>query len=184
MEPSLARELQCGASMRFNKARTCRCCPKPSRLSTVLFLLGGGSNMLGLSLSVESVLTAHGRQLALCVFTMTISLLHGRWIHRSTWSQAKQGLLNMNTLISLSTTLGLISSVVNIVLQGPTTKQTYLQTVSGLIMIVTAGRYLDRLSRRQATNTFCRLVFVTPGDGLGEGIRPESKSFSFHTGLG
>lgn len=63
----------------------------------------------------------------------------------------------MNTLISVSTTLGISISTLNLAIQGPRTAFTYFQTVAGLIMIVTAGKYLNLLSRRRATNTFVGL---------------------------
>ena len=128
-----------------------------SQLSTALFVLGPGSEWLGWSGPLDRMMTPLGRQIILLCLTAAMCFHYGLFIHRSTWSQLKALSVNMNTLISLSTTLGIILSMFNIVAQGPIEAYTYFQTVSGLIMIVIAGRYLDLLSRRQATSTFVGL---------------------------
>ena len=128
-----------------------------SWLSSLLFFFGTGSDLFGWSEVLQRMTTPYGRQCILLVFAATISYHHGGFIHRSAWSHARHGSVNMNTLISLSTTLGLLLSMLNVALQGPASPFTYFQTVAGLTMIVTAGRYLDLLSRRQATNTFVGL---------------------------
>lgn len=128
-----------------------------SQLSTILFAIGTGLDLLGWDSYVERIITPLGRQGALVFLTALISYHYGAFIHKSAWSQAKRGTVNMNTLISVSTTLGISLSILNVAMQGPRTAYTYFQTVAGLIMIVTAGKYLDLLSRRRATNTFVGL---------------------------
>ena len=128
-----------------------------SQLSTLLFALGTGADVLGWGGFLERILTPLGRQAMLLCLTLGLSFHHGLFIHQSTLSQAKQLSINMNTLITLSTTVGILLSIFNIAVQGPAQAYTYFQTVSGLILIVTAGRYLDLLSRRQATSTFVGL---------------------------
>lgn len=128
-----------------------------SQLSTILFTLGTGLDLVGWDKYAESIFTPLGRQGILFVLTALISYRYGSYIHKSAWVQATHLTVNMNSLISVSTTLGISLSILNIVLQGPRTAFTYFQTVAGLIMIVTAGKYLDLLSRRRATNTFVGL---------------------------
>lgn len=128
-----------------------------SQLSTFLFALGTGADLVGWDSHLEVPLTPLGRQGVLLLLTMMISYHYGSFIHQSAWTSATHLTVNMNTLISVSTTLGISVSALNIAVQGPRTAFTYFQTVAGLIMIVTAGKYLDLLSRRRATNTFVGL---------------------------
>ncbi|KAL8678761.1 MAG: hypothetical protein Q9186_004912 [Xanthomendoza sp. 1 TL-2023] len=124
-----------------------------SRVSTLLFALGTGADLVGWDGRLERLLTPMGRQAILLALTSTIVYLYGAFIHKSGWGQMKNLVANMNTLISASTTLGILVSTVNIGVEGPRTAFTYFQTAAGLVLIVTAGRYLDLLTRRQATNT-------------------------------
>ena len=128
-----------------------------SQLSTLLFALGTGADLVGWGSYLETFLTPLGRQGILLLLTATISYYYGSSIHKSAWVSATHFTVNMNTLISVSTTLGISLSALNIAMQGPQTAFTYFQTVAGLVMIVTAGKYLDLLSRRRATNTFVGL---------------------------
>ncbi len=130
---------------------------RSSELSTLLFALGTGANLIGWGSYLEALLTPLGRQGILLILTVAISFHYGSFIHKSAWVSARHFTVNMNTLISVSTTLGISLSALNIAIQGPRTAFTYFQTVAGLIMIVTAGKYLDLLSRRRATNTFVGL---------------------------
>lgn len=128
-----------------------------SQLSTILFALGTGADVVGWGSYLEKLLTPLGRQGMLLLLTTTIAYHYGSFIHKSAWVSAAYSNINMNTLISVSTTLGISISAMNIVVQGPQTAFTYFQTVAGLVMIITAGKYLDLLSRRRATNTFVGL---------------------------
>ena len=128
-----------------------------SQLSAGLFFVGPGCDLMGWTIRLDRMITPLGRQAILMSLTLMIVFHSGHFIHQSTWSQMKKISVNMNSLISLSTTLGILLSIFNIVIQGPAKAYTYNQTVSGLILTVTAGRYLDLLSRRQATNTFVGL---------------------------
>ena len=126
-------------------------------LSTILFILGPGVDLLDWDSILEETISPIVRQALLLTLTIGVSFYYGSFIHRSAISQASRLSVNMNTLISISTTMGICLSAFNVALQGPAHAYTYYQTVAGLIMIVTAGRYLDMLSRRQATNTFVGL---------------------------
>ena len=128
-----------------------------SQLSTLLFAFGTGAELIGWDSHLDQFLTPLGRQFMLLILTTMICYYYGSFIHKSAWSSATHLTVNMNSLISLSTTLGFFLSVLNIVVQGPRTAFIYFQTIAGLIMIVTAGKYLDLLSRRRATNTFVGL---------------------------
>ena len=136
-----------------------------SQLSAGLFLAGTGSDLMGWTFNLDRTITPLGRQAILMSLTVMIAFHSGRFIHQSTWSQVKKISVNMNSLISLSTTLGILLSIFNIVIQGPAEAYTYYQTVSGLVLIVIAGRYLDLLSRRQATNTFVGLYAMLQETG-------------------
>lgn len=128
-----------------------------SQLSTLLFALDTGADLAGWGIYLDTVLTPLGRQSVLVILTAMISYYYGSFIHKSAWIAASRLTVNMNSLISVSTTLGLSLTALNIAMQGPQKAFTYFQTVAGLVMIVTAGKYLDLLSRRRATNTFVTL---------------------------
>lgn len=130
---------------------------RSSRLSTLLFGIGTGADLVGWDGRLEKMLTPIGRQAILLALTAMVVYYYGAFIHKGGWAQVRNFVVNMNTLISVSTSLGILVSALNIMIEGPRTAFTYFQTAAGLVMIVTAGRYLDLLSRRQATNTFIGL---------------------------
>ncbi|KIW16510.1 hypothetical protein PV08_06565 [Exophiala spinifera] len=63
----------------------------------------------------------------------------------------------MNSLISFSTVVGLLFTVLDILAVGPLRSTSYAMTTSGLTLVVVAGRYLDKLSRRQASKHLVKL---------------------------
>lgn len=70
-----------------------------SQLSTLLFALGTGADLLGSGGFLERILTPLGRQAMLLCLTAVMSYHHGIFIHRSTWSQGR--LLTMSLVAPL-----------------------------------------------------------------------------------
>ncbi len=77
---------------------------------------------------------------------------YGMWIFRHASDAARQGCVNMHTLISLLTTVGLSLTLLNIYLHNEEAQ--YFDTIVEVLLIITIGRYKDLLSRRPATDTF------------------------------
>ena len=131
-----------------------------SWLSTLLFALDKGVSWSGWEKNFDGAVTPFGRQTLLLLVTAAISYHYGYFIHRSAVKSARHLSVNMNSLISVSTTLGLALSAWNLAIAGPDTAFTYFHMVAGLIMIVTSGKYLDLLSRRRSTITFVGLYSI------------------------
>lgn len=90
-------------------------------------------------------------ELIAVVVALEAVYIEGSWIHKSSWKAAKKGAVNMNTLISLSTSLGVLLSVVDVYQTVVLTSgNSYLQSACGLIMLVTVGKFVELLFKRSA----------------------------------
>ena len=121
-------------------------------LSTLIFGLGKGINYLGLEDFISHPPLPLLRVLILFALLVTGAGKYGSWIFKSAISAARRGRMNMHTLISASTFVGLLLALFNMK-RGNWTPE-YFDTIMGVLLIITIGRYMDLLSRRQATNTF------------------------------
>lgn len=133
---------------------------KISRASSLLFLVNNNNRLfryITLKRLLNHLITPQFTQMICFILAMLVWAHYGAWIHKSTWAQAKRGRMNMNTLITLSSTLGLLLSVSNLFLEGSHRAETYWQTTVGLIMVVTSGRYVDGLARKTGTKALASL---------------------------
>lgn len=97
-------------------------------------------------------------ELAAMAVTLEAVYVEGSWIHKSTWRVARKGRVNMNTLISLSTSLGVLLSVTSLSQGNAFARGTsYLQSSCGLIMIVTVGKLVELLSKREAARNLATM---------------------------
>lgn len=133
---------------------------KLSWSSSLLSLVNNNSRMfryISLRRLLDRILTPWGTQVICFCITMLIWGRYGAWMHRSTWARAKKGSTNMNTLVTLSSTLGILLSLMNLFYQAPGKAETYWQTTAGLIMVITAGKYVNVLARRTGTKALASL---------------------------
>ncbi|KAM5366232.1 hypothetical protein ACJZ2D_010660 [Fusarium nematophilum] len=79
------------------------------------------------------------------------------WIHADGWRWIRGGQPNMNTLISLSISLGSVFSIIDLLARGPLKSTPYYSTVIGLALVVVSGRYLETMSRRTASEDLIRV---------------------------
>ncbi|KAL1911256.1 hypothetical protein Sste5344_003060 [Sporothrix stenoceras] len=92
------------------------------------------------------------------------------WIHKDGWGwinweklmsgqgiSGGGGVVNMNTLISLSIVLGLAVSLCDFIFGGASTTSSPNFTTVGLTLVVVSGRYLEASSRRSAFGFFMGL---------------------------
>lgn len=95
---------------------------------------------------------------------LSCQFLHVKWIHEDSWRLLKNGSLNMNSLISFSTILGLAFSILDLFISSLQESTSYGMTTLGLTLMVIAGRYLEVLSRRQASKHIVQLYksFTAP----------------------
>ncbi|KAK6369398.1 Cu(2+)-transporting P-type ATPase [Exophiala oligosperma] len=135
---------------------------KLARTSSLLSLVNNNSRIfryLSLRRFSDRLLTPWGTQLICLCLTVLIWGRYGAWMHKSTWARVKRGSMNMNTLVTLSSTLGILLSLLNLFYQSsnPGSAETYWQTTAGLIMVVTAGKYVNALARRTGTKALASL---------------------------
>lgn len=81
----------------------------------------------------------------------------GSQIYSNAWTGAAHGRLNMDSMIALSSTVGLVLSLMSIAVHG-SQADTYFQTTAALITVVLGGRYLDSMSRKQAGESLVQLL--------------------------
>lgn len=123
--------------------------------STAIFSLGKGIDYtipVSFSGAREFALL---RSLALLGLTGAAAMKHGGWIIERAAISARQGRTNMHSLIAASTAVGILLSMFDLYC-GQYSSQ-YYDTIVGTLLIITVGRYVDLLSRRQAANTFVGL---------------------------
>lgn len=130
-----------------------------STLSTIILILGDGVDYLGLDDVFHGhKLNAGFRQASLSALAGVAAFKYSNRIFRSAFEQAKRLRVNMHSLVAASSILGMGLSLFNVLSRADSNNPTtYYNTVIGVLFIVSAGRYVDLLSRRQATNTFVGL---------------------------
>jgi Cu+-exporting ATPase len=121
-------------------------------LSTLIFCLGKGPEWLGFKSIGQRMILLNARSFILLGWTVMAATKYGMWIFRHAADAARQGCVNMHTLISLSTIVGLSLTLLNIYQHNEEAQ--YFDTIVGVLLIITIGRYMDLLSRRRATDTF------------------------------
>lgn len=121
--------------------------------SMLIFGLGKGPEWLGLSSYISQFPTLLSvRSTVLFGLTIMAVTQYGTWVFSYATVAALQGHVNMHTLISASTVVSIVLTFTNLV-QGNQESQ-YFDSILGILLIVTVGRYMDLLSRRRATDTF------------------------------
>jgi P-type Cu+ transporter len=122
--------------------------------STLIFGLGHGADFTFGSRFFSHPALALPRSAVLLGLTAFGAWNHGGWIFQKASHAALKAQINMHTLISASTIVGLLMTGWEIV-QG--LRPRYFDSIVGVLLIVTVGRYMDLLSRRRATDTFTGL---------------------------
>lgn len=121
--------------------------------STLVFSLGSGVDLMGANIIHHPIL-AFIRSSILFALTTFGVWSYGWWIFEKAWNGAVKGQLNMHSLISVSTITGLLMTAWNISRSLP---GGHFDSIIGVLLIITVGRYMDLLSRRRATDTFTGL---------------------------
>ena len=128
-----------------------------SLFSAFIFTLGTLLDYSGLDWLVEAPFVLRMRPIALFSLTAVAAGRYGRWIFKHAVTAATHFRLNMHSLISVSTIVGLSLTLTNILRSNPKHDAVYYDTIVGILLIITVGRYMDLLSRRRAADTFTGL---------------------------
>ncbi|KAJ5204616.1 heavy metal translocatin [Penicillium cinerascens] len=126
-------------------------------VSTVVFCLGYGVDLTFKSFSFHHPALPFMRSVFLFGVTTFGVWSHGDWIFQKACNGAAKGQLNMHTLISASTIVGLSMAIWDL---SRGIQARYLDSIIGVLLIITVGRYMDLLSRRRATDTFIGLYYL------------------------
>ncbi|CAK7202668.1 hypothetical protein SEUCBS139899_005394 [Sporothrix eucalyptigena] len=127
---------------------------------TVVFALGTGSRLSGLDLTSMHPVLDRLRSLALFALTVTAVWRYARWIFDAAWKAGRAGRATMHTLITASTTVGLSLGLAQVLFESSASSsesQYHYDSILGVLLIVSLGRYMDLLSRRRATRSFAGL---------------------------
>ncbi|KAJ9143435.1 Heavy metal translocatin [Pleurostoma richardsiae] len=120
--------------------------------STLIFGFGKGLDLVKLNTYVSHPLLSLAKTSLMLCLTIVAIARYGEWIFTSALSAARRGKVNMHTLICVSTLVGLALSLLKIA-HGDIDVQ-YFDTIIGVLLVITVGRYMDFLSRRRAGDTF------------------------------
>ncbi|CAK7231285.1 hypothetical protein SBRCBS47491_007879 [Sporothrix bragantina] len=127
---------------------------------TAVFAVGTGARLAGLDLATSHPVLDRLRASLLLVLTITAVWQHARWIVEAAWKAARAGRATMHTLIMASTTVGLSLGLAQLLFgssASPSESQYHYDSILGVLLIVSLGRYMDLLSRRRATRSFAGL---------------------------
>ncbi|KAF9732518.1 heavy metal translocating P-type ATPase, partial [Paraphaeosphaeria minitans] len=97
------------------------------------------------------------RPIILFGLTLVAASKHGHWIFHNAATAARYLRVKMHTLITASTAVGLSLTFLDMLSMNARTDALYFDTIVGVLLIVTVGRYLNVLSSRGATDTFAGL---------------------------
>lgn len=125
--------------------------------SAVIFALGILLDFSGWNGLLDSTPVNLSRSIALFLLTTVAAARHGNWIFKKAVSAASHSRVNMHTLITASTAVGLSLTLLNMLNTRAQPDALYFDTIIGVLLIITVGRYMDLLSRRRATDTFAGL---------------------------
>ena len=79
------------------------------------------------------------------------------WIHVDGWKWVHAGQPNMNTLISSSILIDTLVSSIDLFDRGPLKATAYYTTVIGLALVVVSGGYVEKMSKRTASEDLIRV---------------------------
>ena len=96
-------------------------------------------------------------RLLTAALAMWIQIFDAKIVYASVWRGRLALSLTMNTLVSLSLTLGIALSLFNVALFGLGTLRVYWSSISFLTTVVIGGRLLDLILRKQSSATFAKL---------------------------
>lgn len=125
--------------------------------SGVIFALGTLLDYADISWGLHLQPIRATRPIVLFCLTAYTASRDGRWIFKNAASAARRLNANMHTLIAASTLVGLSLTLINMFASNPRPGALYHDTIVGVLLIITAGRYMDLLSRRRANDTFAGL---------------------------
>ncbi|KAF2462845.1 HAD-like protein [Lindgomyces ingoldianus] len=106
---------------------------------------------------LQSPTVQFSRDVMLFALTTIAAGRYGIWIFKNSGNAALHLRVNMHTLISASTVVGLSLTLLNMFHKNPRPDALYFDTILGVLLIITVGRYMDLLSRRRATDAFAGL---------------------------
>ncbi|KAK7190642.1 copper-translocating p-type atpase [Paraphaeosphaeria sporulosa] len=128
-----------------------------SLYSGAIFTLGTLLECSGWHMALNTAPIRLIRPIVLFSLTLVAATKYGRWIFRNAATAGIHLRVNMHTLIAASTAVGLSLTFLNMLSMNARTDALYFDTIIGVLLIVTVGRYMDLLSRRRATDTFAGL---------------------------
>jgi cation transport ATPase len=122
--------------------------------SGIIFALGTLLDYSEINWLLTSPVFQTVRPVVLFGLTAFAAIKHGGWIFQNAATAALKLKVNMHTLITTSTFVGLSLTLLNIFQLNSRPDAMYYDTIIGILLIITIGRYMDLLSRRRATDTF------------------------------
>ncbi|KAF2797471.1 heavy metal translocatin, partial [Melanomma pulvis-pyrius CBS 109.77] len=128
-----------------------------SLFSGAIFTLGTLLDYSGFDRLLESPAVRFIRPGVLFLLTAVAAARHGNWIFKNAITAARHLRVNMHTLITASTLVGLLLTLLNMFHGNSRPDALYFDTIVGVLLIITVGRYMDLLSRRRASDTFAGL---------------------------
>lgn len=106
--------------------------------------------------------------LAVCMLGLYVQLVEALWLHKNAWRKGSVLHPNMDTLISLSLLFGLLLSALNLCNGDTAATETYMVSGSFLVVVVTGGRYLETIFRRETNSSLAQLYSMQAESALAQ----------------
>jgi len=103
----------------------------------------------------------------LLVLTLPVIIFSGSEFYINAWKQARHRMVNMDTLVALSTGIAFIFSAVNtflpqLFLKAGLQPHVYFESVTVIIFFILAGKFLEERSKNKASSVIRKLMGLQP----------------------
>lgn len=118
-------------------------------------------------LSMFHIIHLENKNWILLFLSLPVILFSGSEFYLNAWKQAKHRMVNMDTLVALSTGIAFIFSLVNtllpgIFLQAGLEPHVYFESATVIITFILAGKFLEERSKSKASSVIRSLMGLQP----------------------
>lgn len=118
-------------------------------------------------LSMFHVIHIENKNWILLVLSLPVIIFSGSGFYVNTWKQAKHRMVNMDTLVALSTGIAFIFSLLNTVfprifLDAGLQPHVYFESATVIITFILAGKFLEERSKSKASSVIRSLMGLQP----------------------
>jgi P-type Cu2+ transporter len=118
-------------------------------------------------LSMFHIIHFENKNLILLILSLPVILFSGSEFYINAWKQARHGMVNMDTLVALSTGIAFIFSFINTVfpsifLNSGLQPHVYFESATVIIAFILIGKFLEERSKSKASSVIRSLMGLQP----------------------